>query len=83
LSQGLALVRLSLYSIGLCGRLLNFAHVSRLKVIHSADQDIAELFYLETNEGIARGTRKDVEEVLARLVREEACVGTISALRRH
>jgi hypothetical protein len=55
----------------------------RLKVIHSADQDTAELYHLETNEVIARGTQKEVEEVLARLVREEAYVGTISALRRH
>jgi hypothetical protein len=48
----------------------------RLKVIHSADQGTAELFYLETNEVIARGTRKEVEEVLARLVHEEAQEGT-------
>jgi hypothetical protein len=53
----------------------------RLKV--SADQDTVELYHLETNEVIARGTQKEVEEVLARLVREEAYVGTISALRRH
>jgi|HubBroStandDraft_2_1064218.scaffolds.fasta_scaffold1197755_1 hypothetical protein len=53
----------------------------RLKVIHSADQDIAELFYLETNEVIARGTQKEVEEVLARLVREEAQEGTEFRLR--
>jgi hypothetical protein len=32
---------------------------------------------------LARGTQKEVEEVLARLIREEAYVGTISALRRH
>jgi hypothetical protein len=57
--------------------------IYRLKVIHSGDQDTAELSHVETNEVIARGTQKEVEEVLARLIREEAYVGTTSALRRH
>lgn len=39
----------------------------QIKVIRSLDGDIAELFYVQTDELIARGTPKEVEEVLARL----------------
>ena len=42
----------------------------RLKLIHSLDQDSAELFYLQTDELIARGTPEEVEKVFARLIRE-------------
>ena len=48
----------------------------RLKVIHSVDGDIAELFDYETDELIARGTPEEVEKVLARLIREATPQGT-------
>jgi hypothetical protein len=48
----------------------------RLNVIRSLDGDIAELFYVETDELIARGTPEEVEKVLARLIREAAPEGT-------
>jgi hypothetical protein len=47
----------------------------RIKVIHSLDRDTAELYYVETDELIARGTREEVEEMLARLIREAALEG--------
>ena len=48
----------------------------RLKVIRSPDGDTAELFYVRTDELIARGTPDEVEKVLARLIREAAEEGT-------
>jgi hypothetical protein len=48
----------------------------RLEVIHSLHGDIAELFYVQTNELIARGTPEEVEKELARLIREAAQEGT-------
>ena len=42
----------------------------RLKVIRSLDRDTAELYYVQTDELIARGTPEEVENVLARLIRE-------------
>lgn len=44
----------------------------QIKVIRSLDGDIAELFYVQTDELIARGTPEEVEKVLARLIREAA-----------
>jgi len=46
------------------------------KVIRSLDRDTAELYYVQTDELIARGTREEVEQVLARLIREAAQDGT-------
>jgi hypothetical protein len=48
----------------------------RLKVTRSLDRDTAELFYVQTDELIARGTSEEVEKVLARLLREAAQEGT-------
>jgi hypothetical protein len=48
----------------------------RLQVIHSLDGDTAELFDYETDELIARGTPEEVEQELARLIREAAQEGT-------
>ena len=48
----------------------------RLKVIRSLDGETAELFYVQTDELIARGTPEEVEKVLARLLREAAQEGT-------
>jgi hypothetical protein len=48
----------------------------RLKVTRSLDRDTAELFYVQTDELIARGTPEEVEKVLARLLREAAQEGT-------
>jgi hypothetical protein len=48
----------------------------RLKVIRSLEGDTAELFYVQTDELIARGTPEDVEKVLARLIRDAAQGGT-------
>jgi hypothetical protein len=49
----------------------------------SLDRDSAELYDYTTDELLASGTPEEVKEVLARRLREEAYVGTISALRRH
>ena len=48
----------------------------RLKVVRSLDRDTAELYYVQTDELIARGTPEEVEKVLARLIREAAQQGT-------
>jgi len=48
----------------------------RIKVTRSLDRDTAELYYVQTNELIARGTPEEVEQVLARLIREAAQEGT-------
>jgi hypothetical protein len=48
----------------------------RIKIIRSLDGDTAELFYLQTDELIARGTPEEVDTVLARLIREAASEGT-------
>jgi len=48
----------------------------RLKVTRSLDRDTAELFYVQTDELIARGTTEEVEKVLARLLRDAAQEGT-------
>jgi hypothetical protein len=48
----------------------------RLKITRSLDRDTAELFYVQTDELIARGTPEEVEKVLARLLREAAQEGT-------
>ena len=48
----------------------------RLKVIRSLDGETAELFYVQTDELIARGTPEEVEKVLVRLLREAAQEGT-------
>ena len=56
----------------------------RLKVIHSLDGDTTELFDYETDELIARGTPEEVEQVLARLIREAAQEGSdLGYLRPH
>jgi hypothetical protein len=47
----------------------------RLKATRSLDRD-TELFYVLTDELIARGTPEEVEKVLARLLREAAPEGT-------
>jgi hypothetical protein len=41
-----------------------------------SDRDIAELFYVQTDKLIARGTVEEVEKVLAHLLREAAQEGT-------
>lgn len=48
----------------------------RIKVIRSLDRDTAELYDVQTDELIARGTSEEVEQVLARLIREAAQKGT-------
>jgi hypothetical protein len=48
----------------------------RIEVIRSLDGDIAELFYVQTDELIARGTPEEVENELARILREAAQEGT-------
>jgi hypothetical protein len=48
----------------------------RVNVVRSLHGDVAELFYVQTDELIARGTREEVEKVLARLIREAAPEGT-------
>jgi hypothetical protein len=48
----------------------------RIKVIRSLDRDTAELYYVQTDELIARGTPEEVEQVLARLICEAAQEGT-------
>ena len=48
----------------------------RIKVIRLLDRDTAELYYVQTDELIARGTSEEVEQVLARLIRETAQKGT-------
>jgi hypothetical protein len=48
----------------------------RIEVIRSLEGDIAELFYVQTDELIARGTPEEVENELARLLREAAQEGT-------
>ena len=48
----------------------------RIKVIRSLDRDTAELYYVQTEELIARGTPEDVEKVLARLILDAAQEGT-------
>jgi hypothetical protein len=44
----------------------------RIKVIRSLDRETAELYYVQTEELIARGTPEEVEKVLARLVLDAA-----------
>jgi hypothetical protein len=44
----------------------------RIKVIRSLDGDTAELFYVQTDELIARGTSEEVEKVMAHLLGEAA-----------
>jgi hypothetical protein len=44
----------------------------RIKVIRSLDGDTAELFYVQTDELIARGTPEEVEKVMTRLLGEAA-----------
>ena len=48
----------------------------RLNVIRSLEGDTAELFYVQTDEMIARGTPEEIEKVLARLIREAVPEGT-------
>jgi hypothetical protein len=48
----------------------------RIKIIRSLDRDTAELYYAQTDELIARGTPEEVEQMLARLIREAAQEGT-------
>ena len=48
----------------------------RIKVIRSLDRDAAKLYYVQTEELIARGTPEDVEKVLARLIFDAAQEGT-------
>jgi hypothetical protein len=58
----------------------------RLRVIHSPpDGDTTELFDYQTDELIARGTPEEVEQVLARLIREAAQEGSsdMGYLRPH
>jgi len=52
------------------------ASLYQIKVIRSLDSDTAELYYVQTDELIARGTPEEVEQVLARLIREAAQEGT-------
>ena len=52
----------------------------RLKVFRSLDCDTAELYYVQTDELIARGPPEDIEKVLARLIREAAQEGTEEAI---
>jgi hypothetical protein len=48
----------------------------RIKVIRSLDRDTAELYFVQTDELIARGTPEEVEKVLARLLSDAAQEGT-------
>ena len=48
----------------------------RIKVIRSLDLDTAELYYVQTDELIARGTPEEIEKLLARLIREATQEGT-------
>jgi hypothetical protein len=47
-----------------------------IKVIRSLDRDTAELYYVQTDELIARGTPEEIEKLLARLIREATQEGT-------
>jgi hypothetical protein len=55
----------------------------QVKVIHSPDQTTAELYDYITDELLASGTPQEIEEELARRIREEAYAGTISAVQRR
>jgi hypothetical protein len=48
----------------------------RIKVTRSLDLDTAELYYVQTDELIARGTPEEIEKLLARLIREATQEGT-------
>jgi hypothetical protein len=55
----------------------------QVKVIHSLDQTRAELYDYITGEFLASGTPEEVEEDLARRIREAGVKTDITALRPH
>jgi hypothetical protein len=57
----------------------------RLNIIRSQDGETAELFCVQTDELIARGTPEEVKKVLTRLLGEAAQEGTadLGNLRAH